>query len=184
MMIDETMISDPPSAFVIEWLPKVRALMETPACALDVAMGRGRHTLPLAHAGFNTFAVDIDPDLARDVVRKGKASGTTIHAWCADLRTCPLPQRRFDLIVVTRYLQRDLMASLREAVAPGGIIMYETFTVNQLALGKGPKSPDHLLEPGELSASFPGFDVVFEEEVLEPEAVARVVALRRSSGPP
>jgi len=90
----------------------------------------------------------------------------------------PLPAAAFDLLVVTRYLQRDLFPSLRGAVRPGGCVIYETFTVRQRELGVGPTSPDHLLAPGELRALFAGWDVLFDEEVTAPEAVARMVARR------
>ena len=93
----------------------------------------------------------------------------------------PLPAAAFDLVVVTRYLQRDLLPSLRAAVKPGGYVVYETFTVLQRALGTGPTSPDHLLEPGELRGFFDGWDVVFSEEVAAPEALARIVARKRAA---
>lgn len=79
-------------------------------------------------------------------------------------------------MVVTRYLQRDLLGPIRDAVAPGGIVIYETFTSNQRVHGVGPKSAEHLLDPGELRERFDGFDVLFYEEVLRPEALARLVA--------
>ena len=59
-------------------------------------------------------------------------------------------------------------------------MLYETFTVRQRALGTGPTSPDHLLREGELRQHFEDFEIVFYEEVTSPEAVARLVARRRS----
>jgi len=59
-------------------------------------------------------------------------------------------------------------------------VLYETFTTAQRALGSGPTSPDHLLEPGELRRVFEGFDVLFYEEVTAPEAIARIVARSRA----
>ena len=55
-------------------------------------------------------------------------------------RSTPLPSAAFELLVVTRYLQRDLFDSIRDAVVPNGVVVYETFTVNQRALGFGPTS--------------------------------------------
>ncbi len=146
-------------------------------------MGRGRHALPVARAGFKTFGVDIRYDAVRDAVRAAADEGLTVHGWCADLTRTPLPVHRFDLIVVTRYLQRDLFPALRDALVPGGVILYETFTVAQRAHGRGPTSPDHLLEPGELRRRFEGLEVLFYEEVMEPDAVARIAAraFRRSN---
>lgn len=151
-----------------------------PRRALDVAMGRGRHALLLSRAGFRTFGVDIRLDAVRDAAAAASREGRTIAAWCADLTAHPLPRAFFQLVVVTRYLQRDLFPALRDALAPGGVVIYETFTTAQRALGTGPTSPDHLLKPGELRTRFDSLQLVFYEEVSAPEAVARLVASRPS----
>ena len=179
----DKIIVDPPSAFVAAWLPRIVAETTTRARALDLAMGRGRHALALARAGFRTFGVDAKLDAVREVVREATARQLVVRAWCADLTNYPLPREAFDLVVVTRYLQRDLFGSIGDAVAPGGFLVYETFTVQQRALGTGPRSADHLLELGELRGSFDGFDVRFYEETSEPEAVARLVARKRIAHP-
>jgi tellurite methyltransferase len=168
------------SPFIVEWIARVRDATGEPRRALDVAMGRGRHALVLARAGYRTFGVDIRVDAVRDASTAAAAAGLAVAGWCADLTQHPLPQARFDLVVVTRYLQRDLFPSLRATVRPGGVVLYETFTSAQRALGVGPTSPDHLLEPRELRGQFEGFEVLFDEEVVAPEAVARVAARRRS----
>lgn len=145
-------------------------------------MGSGRHALPMARAEYRVFGIDRRFEAVRDAVMRARAEGLDIRAWCADLTVYPLPRRRFDLVLVTRYLQRDLFAAIRDAVAPGGVVVYETFTVDQRRLGAGPTSPAHLLDHGELRERFAGFDVLFYEEVQSPEAVARLVARRfRSS---
>ena len=145
---------------------------------MDVAMGRGRHALALARMGWRVFGVDVQLDVVRAASARAAADGLLVRAWCGDLAVAPLPLSAFELIVVTRYLQRDLFDSVRRAVVPNGVVIYETFTVNQRALGFGPKSPDHLLEPGELRARFDGFDILSYEEVIETEAVARLIARR------
>src|SRR5262249_19731532 len=167
-----------PSPFVVEWIG--RAGRQWPGGrALDLAMGRGRHAIALARAGFRTFGVDIRADAVRDAMLAASHEGARIAGWCADLTHHPLPSARFDVLVVTRYLQRDLFDAIRNAVRPGGVVIYETFTVAQRALGTGPTSPDHLLEIGELRRRFEIFEVWFEEERRAPEAVARIVAQRR-----
>jgi SAM-dependent methyltransferase len=148
--------------------------------ALDVAMGHGRHALPLARAGYRTFGVDVKFDAVREASRAALDAGTPIRAWCADLTEHPLPKARFELVVVTRYLQRDLFPAIRESLVPDGLVLYETFTSRQLALGVGPTSPDHLLQEGELRTYFEGFEILFYEEVLSPAAVARLAARKRS----
>jgi hypothetical protein len=84
------------------------------------------------------------------------------------------------VVVVARYLQRDLFPALGAALTPGGIVLYETFTTAQLRFGTGPRSPDHLLAPGELRRRFEGFEILFSEEVDGPDAVARIAARRLS----
>ena len=164
-----------PSSFVAGWVGQLSPRDGTQR-ALDVAMGRGRHALLVARAGFRTFGVDVKPEAVRDAMAAAAQEGLTIRGWCADLTMFPLPRAAFDVIVVTRYLQRDLFASLRDAVRPGGWVIYETFTVRQRALGTGPTSPDHLLEPGELCRRLDGWQILFSEEVDAPEAVARLIA--------
>jgi tellurite methyltransferase len=167
---------DPPSPFVVDWAAALGPQLTEPRRLLDVAMGRGRHALVCAGLGYRVFGVDANLDAVLAATSEAAHRGLRIRSWCADLTAAPLPRERFEALVITRYLQRDLFASIRSTVTPGGIVLYETFTSSQRAHGVGPTSPDHLLEPGELRGRFDGFDVVFYEEVLRPEAVARLVA--------
>jgi SAM-dependent methyltransferase len=174
---------DPPSPFVERWAARVSREIDEPRRALDIAMGRGRHALLLAATGFRVFGVDIKPDAVRDAVGRAATRGLVVRGWCADLTVSALPSCHFELIVVTRYLQRGLCAALANALTPGGIVLYETFTEAQRTRGRGPTSPDHLLKPGELPALFGGLDAMFYEEGTDPagDALARLVARRRRS---
>jgi SAM-dependent methyltransferase len=180
----EMNLFDLPSPFVADWARSLVDMVGAPRRALDIAMGRGRNTLMLAAAGFRAFGVDVRLEALEDARRRARERGLAISAWCTDLTSCPLPRDRFELIVVSRYLQRDLFERLRDALVPGGAILYETFTEAQLALGRGPSSPDHLLQPGELRSYFEGFDILFYEEVVEPDALARLVARKPSASRP
>ena len=142
-------------------------------------MGRGRHGIPLARAGYRTFSVDIRLDAVREGAAAAAAEHLVVRGWCADLTQIFLPTSRFDLIIVSRYLQRGLFPALLDALSAGGVLVYETFTTGQLAYEVGPRSPDHLLEPGELRTLCAGLDEMFYEEVVAPEALARIVARRR-----
>ena len=174
---------DPPSPFIAAWITRLSRQIAEPRRALDVAAGRGRHALLLAAARFRTFAVDIKPDVIADVRRHGKTRGLDILAWCEDLTSAPLASKHFDLIVVARYLQRDLCPALVEALAPGGYLLYETFTELQRGRGRGPQSPDHLLTVGELRQRFSGLSELFYEELTDPseDALARLAARKRSN---
>jgi SAM-dependent methyltransferase len=167
-----------PSPFVVQWVPTLSAGAPPAGTALDVAMGSGRHVEPLAAAGYKVFGVDVSFSRVQEAKWRAAETQSPLLAWCADLTAHPLPQRRFDLVVVTRYLQRDLCAAMRRALRPGGLVLYETFTRHQMRHGWGPTSPQHLLEPGELRLLFEPFELIFYQEVDEPEAVARLVARR------
>jgi len=172
-----------PSPFVLEWLHRARHSLlhgsrHSPRRALDLAMGQGRHARALARAGFRTFGVDLQFEAVRRALDDAVADKVMIAGWCADLRHHPLPRSRFDVIVVTRYLQRDLFVSIGDALAPDGVLIYETFTTLQRVCGRGPTSPDHLLEPGELRHAFGMLEILFYEEVSAPDALARIVGRR------
>ena len=172
---------DPPSAFVAYWSEQLIPTLPHPQRALDIAMGRGRHAIVLARLGFEAYGVDWRQDVVAEAVRRAHMSGVRLRAWCADLTAHPLPPGFFALIVVTRYLQRDLFDALSRSLMPGGVLLYETFTEKQRAFGRGPTSPDHLLVPDELRTRVPELEVVHFEEVEESEAVARLVARRPRS---
>jgi tellurite methyltransferase len=174
---------DPPSPFIDAWIAKLARESGEQRRALDVAAGRGRHAIRLAAAGFRTFAVDVNDEAARDLRARSRSLGCDVAVWCADLTQVTLPSAHFDLIVVARYLQRDLCPTLIETLTPGGFLLYETFTERQRGRGRGPQSPDHLLRLGELRRLFSGLVEVFYEELSDPseDAVARLAARKRSS---
>ena len=171
-------MSASPSDFAAAWISTLAVRAGAPQRALDVAMGRGRHTLALARNGFITYGVDIDFAAVREVMEAAAREHLKIRGWCADLTLSRLPENVFDLVVVTRYLQRDLFPSMKASLHAGGCVLYETFTTAQTRLGFGPRSPDHLLRPNELRAVFDDWDVKFYEEVDKPVALARLVAQR------
>jgi len=167
------------SPFVAEWLPRVVAEMNGrpgPRRALDLAMGEGRHAIPLVEAGFVTYGVDVAVNRLLTARRVLVERRLDVLQWAADLDTYPLPAGRFDLLFCTRFLLRARWDDLKRSVRPGGFVMYETFTTGQIARGVGPSSPDHLLHPGELAGAFDDWAILHSEEIEEPAAVARLVA--------
>lgn len=156
------------------WVVENEVLLPRAGRALDVASGAGRHALWLAARGLQVTALDRDP------ARIAALRDLGIDARVADLEApgATLPADAFAIVVVVNYLHRALFPSLVGALAPGGLLVYETFTAEQARLGR-PTNPDFLLEPGELRRRLAGLTVLREREgVHDGRAVASIVARR------
>lgn len=177
----DTPAANPPSPFIAAFIRRLSASAKGRGIrALDVACGGGRHAVPLAAAGFAVTGIDFQYD--RLVRARSAATERAVHLSlaCADLTMMPLPPCHFEVVVVTRYLDRTLFPALRQTLVPGGLLLYETFTEHQLRYPRGPRSRNHLLAPGELRMLVHGMEVLFDEELVAPDAVARIAARKRT----
>ncbi|HCA27178.1 MAG TPA: SAM-dependent methyltransferase, partial [Betaproteobacteria bacterium] len=113
---------------------------------LDVASGGGRHTRWFAAAGYTVEAVDRD---IGQLAGLADIEAITVCRLDLEAEVWPYSPASFAGIVVTNYLHRPLFPSLLEALAAGGVLIYETFAVGNARYGK-PRNPDYLLRPGEL----------------------------------
>lgn len=159
-----------PTAFLTESLARIRAAGARPGRALDVACGTGRDAACLVLEGYEVEAIDVLPDAIERAQDLARRCGVHVTGIVQDLERDPsLAVGRYELVTVFRYLQRDLFPALRNAVAPGGFVVYETFHERNRATGRRPQNPDHLLRSGELVQAFDGFDVLLAEDVVERE---------------
>lgn len=126
------------------WVCRFTGLVRPGGNVLDLACGSGRHARWLADQGFEVLAVD------RDAAALATLAGV-VPTLQADLEGAPWPlaDRLFDGIVITNYLWRPLTPHILAALAPGGVLIHETFAHGQQTIGK-PSRPDFLLQPGEL----------------------------------
>jgi len=154
-----------PSDWVLRWTP----LLPPGARVLDVACGQGRHVRWFAAAGHRVTAVDRDPALLEPLSPIAETVLADLEA-----QPWPLPGATFDAVVVTHYLWRPLFPALEGAVAPGGLLIYETFAQAQAALGR-PRRPEFLLQPGELLDRLRG-PAAAAAEGRPPSAPWRIVA--------
>jgi SAM-dependent methyltransferase len=162
----------PPAPWIVQWA----GLVAPQAAVLDLAAGHGRHAIFFAERGHKVTAVD------RDVSRlPDHPNIERLEADLEDGSPWPLPDRRFGGVVVTNYLHRPLMPQLLEAVAPGGVLLYQTFMEGNERFGK-PSRPEHLLRDGELLELARGrFSVTAYEARLisDPMAMVQRIAARR-----
>lgn len=176
-----------PTRLVLETLP---LLSETAralgAPVLDLACGNGRNAVFLALHGLDVVGCDVLPSALERTRALARSSGVAVGTWLVDLERTrePLPRSAFAAVLVFNYLHRPLVPAIREAVRPGGLVVYETFTVDQPRLFGKPRRPRFLLERGELPRLFEGFEILASREgVEEPgRAVASLVARRRPAG--
>jgi SAM-dependent methyltransferase len=173
------------SAWVARFAPLI-----PPGEALDLACGGGRHARLLAGLGRQVLAVD------RDAAALERVQGKAIRTMQIDLESTagggvswPFEENRFAGIVVTNYLHRPLLPHIFASLAPGGVLVYETFAQGNEAFGK-PSNPDFLLAPGELldavrNASRPLRVIAFEDgytPIPKPAMVQRICALKGMAG--
>jgi 2-polyprenyl-3-methyl-5-hydroxy-6-metoxy-1,4-benzoquinol methylase len=154
------------------------ALLPVSGEALDLACGSGRHALWLAARALSVTAIDADPDALETLALEAASRGLPVTVRLQDLEAdaASLGTAAFDVIVGVHYLHRPLFPAIREALRPGGLLIYETFTQAQAALGK-PTNPAFLLEPGELRRLVDPLEIVDQREgFFENRHVASMVA--------
>jgi SAM-dependent methyltransferase len=161
------------------WIRRWSHLVPAGGAVLDVACGRGRHMRWFAGRGHPVTGIDRDAEAIAAVAPLGEAIAADIEngPW-------PLPGETFAGVVVTNYLWRALMPAVLASVAPGGVLLYETFAEGNETVGK-PSRPAFLLRHGELLQLCQGLHVVaYEDGFLDdPDRfVQRIAAVRPAPG--
>lgn len=121
--------------------------------ALDLACGLGGNALFLAQRGLDVRAWDISRIALDKLTAWGERSGLSIRCACVDLSCDSLPAADFDVIVVSRFLDRRLAPAIVRALKPGGVLFYQTYVRDKLS-ESGPSNPDFLLAENELLSLF------------------------------
>ncbi len=129
------------------WVSRYAHLAPEGLPVLDVACGSGRHSRFFLKRGYCVTGVDLDVSDFKLIDDTDQL--TLIERDLEDGMVWQFGTQAYGTVVVTNYLHRPILAPLVAAVAPGGVLIYETFAQGNEAYGK-PKHPDHLLRPGEL----------------------------------
>jgi dihydroneopterin aldolase len=140
------------------------------AAALDVACGRGRNALYLAGQSLTVDAVDRDEQALAELAaaaRRRQLRALATHAIDLETDTAhppALPRAHYDVITVFFYLYRPLFPVLVRALKPGGLLIYETFTLDNHLRRQHPRRREFCLEPNELLALTQGLRVLHYDE--------------------
>ena len=137
----------PPSAWIVDAL----AALPNALPLADVAGGSGRHAIPAARAGHQVVLADF----VLEAVARARSNEARVQGVVASASMLPLRRGAFGVVVVAYFLDRSIFPDLVSLLAPGGYLVYETYTVAhfdlvQSGLARGPSTTAFLLQPGEL----------------------------------
>lgn len=158
--------ADPhPARFLVQQLHRLPKGM-----VLDVAAGRGRHTLLLSSLGYQVEAIDRDEQALAQLVTEARSrhlADVTTRALDLESPHPPcLGEDRYDAILVFLYLSRPIFPQLIRALKPGGVLVYETFLIDHHLRYQHPRRREFCLEQGELLNLTSGLRVLHYDEGL------------------
>jgi SAM-dependent methyltransferase len=135
-----------------------RHLLPAQGKALDLACGFAGNGVVLAETGLQTYAWDFSPVVIEKLntllaERVPTQRSLPLYPQVRDVIRQPPPALSFDVIVVSRFLERRLSSALIDALKPGGLLFYQTFVKARVDAG-GPDCADFLLDENELLQMF------------------------------
>lgn len=157
---------------IAEVLTNNHHLLPTEGRALDLAAGLGGNALYLAQTGLEVYAWDISPVAIDRLNTRAQQQDLTVHAQVRDCIAQPPEPNSFDVIVISRFLERELCPAISAALRPRGLLLYQTWR-REKRCDDGPGNPDFLLESGELPRLFPDLEVLLHEEGDEARFIGR-----------
>ena len=149
------------------WIERFVCQITGNGTVLDLACGGGRHGRMFLSHGHRVTFLDCNITAIIDLSTSVKAE--LIEADLEADSGWPLIGRTFDAVIVTNYLWRPILPHIVNTVAPGGLLLYETFASGNEAFGR-PRNPDFLLKAGELLEAMRGQLEVLRYEHLYQEA--------------
>ncbi len=132
--------------------------------ALDLAAGNGRNSRFLSEAGFVVDALDVS-DIG---LRTLAGAGPNLNPVCIDLDRFDIPARRYSLIVNIRFLSRRMFPYIQEGLAPGGILIFQSYLETDHPDAAAPSCRDYLLRKNELLHAFLPLWIIFYSEAEDP----------------
>jgi SAM-dependent methyltransferase len=147
-------------------LDEAEHLLPARGRAFDLACGAGGGSVFLARRGLEVRAWDLSGVAVRKLQDFAAREGLSISAHAVDVTATPLPESAFDVVLVSRFLERGLCADLARSLRPGGVLLYQTFGI-EAAAGEKRMNPAYCLQRGELLRLFAGLQpLMYREEGL------------------
>ena len=138
-------------------------LLPTGGAALDLACGRGANALYLSSRGYSTRAWDISAVAIQRLADLAKQRGLPLTAQQRDVTADPPEPSSFDIIVVSRFLDRALAPAICAALREQGLLFYQTF-VHEKVSDTGPRNPAYRLQANELLDLFRPLHLIYYHE--------------------
>jgi len=162
------------------WVRRFADLIPVGGNVLDLACGAGRHGRLFVGLGHYVVMLDRDLSAVADMAHYDQVE--LIACDLEDRQPWPLDSRQFEGVIVTNYLHRPILKDVVQAVAAGGVLIYETFAEGNQTYGR-PRNPNFLLKREELlTYARPELNVLAFEDVVVSHprlaAVQRIAAIR------
>jgi SAM-dependent methyltransferase len=163
----------------VSWLPDGRAL--------DLATGQGRNALFLAEQGYDVDAIDIAPTALKQARRQADERGVTVDWIAADIDEFAFPPDTYDVITISYYYNFDRLPDLKEALAPGGVLLYEHHLRSSDPTDRGPSTDRYRMRSNDLLRACSDLTILRYEEATrdvegETSAVVSLVARNTAGG--
>jgi SAM-dependent methyltransferase len=146
-----------------DWLTSNTEVLTGNGRALDIAMGEGRNSIYLAQLGFEVTGIDISDVGVKKAQALAEEKGIELKTVIADLDQYEFEEKSFDLVICFNFLDRNLFSKIREIVSPGGLVIYETFSIDFLKYSSFKK--EWVLSYGELLKEFHEYRILRYREV-------------------
>jgi SAM-dependent methyltransferase len=157
---DTTITQQPQAAKV---LLENSHLLPASGDSLDLACGLGGNAIFLSQQGLESYAWDISTVAINMLDNYARQHSIILHTQVRDLTQNPPEPESFDIITVNHYLERELCPVISQALKPGGLLYYQTYSQQRVS-DKGPSNPVYRLAPNELLQLFPQLQIIVYRE--------------------
>ncbi len=162
------------------FLAKNFTTLKPNSLVLDMGMGEGRNAVFLAKKGHRVLGVDISSVAIRKAQRLARENNVKIKPLLASLKKQDFPENHFDAIICFYYVDRELTKKIKSWLKPGGVLIYEAYTMKEYDKGKTQEPLEYFLRPQELLDMFTGMEVVKYEEPMDESRYRASIIVRKN----